>query len=123
MKSRSGFTLVEIVVALTILLVVMLSLVTMTGKTVHVTTVSDREQAAIQLASDRLDEARSNPSYAAIDTLYAGTETGFASLPGFTRTTTVTNVTTGGHDFKKITVSVDGPGLLAPIERTASVAP
>jgi len=61
MRARQGFTLIEIVIAMAILLIVMLTLVTLTGRTVHITTISEREQAAIQLATDRTDEVRTNP--------------------------------------------------------------
>jgi Tfp pilus assembly protein PilV len=122
MRARAGFTLVEVVVALTILMVVMLALITMTGRTVHVSTTSDREQAAIQLATDRTDLVRTDPSYADLDSNYTGEEDSFPTLPGFTRTTVVAHDTTDGHDYKVISVTVDGPGLNAPVTRTVTVA-
>lgn len=122
MKPRAGFTLTEVILSMAILLVVIVSLITMTARTVHVTATSDREQAAIQMASDRTDEIRSSPNYAALDTAFAKTETNVPSYPGFTRRTTVTRTTTLGQDFKKFTVTVTGTGLLTPITRTVSVA-
>lgn len=122
MSARKGFTLTEVVISLTILLVVIVSLTTLTAKTVHVTATSDREQAAIQLVTDRTDQVRGDPNYAALSTTYAGTETTFPTLPGFTRVTTVSKVTTSGNDYTKITVTVTGPGLSAPIARTVVVA-
>lgn len=121
MKTRGGFTLVEITLALTILLVVLVTLVTLTGKTVHVTAVSDREQAMIQLATDRTDAVRADPDYFGLDTTYAKTETSFPTLPGFKRVTTVVRTTSNNHDYKKITVTVTGPGM-SPIVRTVTVA-
>ncbi len=105
-----------------ILLVVIVSLITMTGKTVHVTALSDREQSAIQLASDRTDQIRTDPNYAALDTAYGKTETSIPSYPGFRRVTTVTRTTTSGQDYKKFTVTVTGTGILTAITRTVSVA-
>jgi prepilin-type N-terminal cleavage/methylation domain-containing protein len=122
MKTRDGFTLIELVISMSILLIVMLTLITLTGRTVHITAVSEREQAAIQLATDRTDEIRTNPDYGGLDTTYAGTETGFATLLGFSRTTTIVRTTAGGHDYKKITVLVTGPGLTAGVRRTIVVA-
>lgn len=122
MKTRNGFTLVEVVLSLSILLVVMLGLVTLTGRTIRVSTTSDRDQAAIQLATDRTDLVRSNPDYLALDSLYAGTETSFPTLPGFTRVTQIVRVTSSRQDYKKITVTVSGPGLSAPVARTVVVA-
>ncbi|MCE9601600.1 MAG: prepilin-type N-terminal cleavage/methylation domain-containing protein [Gemmatimonadetes bacterium] len=119
---RDGFTLIEIMIAMSILLVVMLTLMTMTGRTVHTTTLSEREQAALQLVTDRTDEVRTNPSYANLDSLYAGTESSFATLAGFTRVTTIVRTTSGGHDYKKVTVTVTGPGVTTPVSRTVTVA-
>lgn len=122
MADRRGFTLIEVILALSILLVVMVGFVSMTGRTVHVAATSDREQAAIQLATDRIEQVRSDPNYAALDTLYAKTESSFPTLPGFTRTTQIVRTTTGANDYKRITVTVSGPGLAAPVTRTVTVA-
>jgi prepilin-type N-terminal cleavage/methylation domain-containing protein len=122
MKTQRGFTLIEIVLALTILLVVIVALVTLTGKTVHVTATSDREQAAIQLATDRTDAVRADPDYGGLDTTYGKTETNFPTLPGFTRATKIVRTTTSGNDYKKVTVTITGPGLMSPIVRTVTVA-
>lgn len=119
---RAGFTLIEVIVALLILMAVLLTLMTLTGRTVQISTRSEREQAAIQLVTDRTDQVRSDPDYGALATRYAGTETSFPTLPGFRRTTTVVHDTSSGHNYKKITVSVTGPGLTTPIARTVSVA-
>jgi prepilin-type N-terminal cleavage/methylation domain-containing protein len=122
MARRDGFTLVEVVMAMSILLIVMLTLITMTARTVHVSTTSEREQVAIQLVSDRTDEIRTNPNYAGLDSLYEGTETNLSNVVGFTRTTNIVQTTSGGHDFKKVTVTVTGPGLATPVARTIVVA-
>jgi prepilin-type N-terminal cleavage/methylation domain-containing protein len=122
MRRRSGFTLVEVVLAMSILLIVMMALVTMTGRTLRVATTSDREQAAVQLVTDRTDEVRTDPDYGGLDTLYAGTESSFPTLPGFVRTTTIVRTTANNNDFKTITVRVTGPGLGAGVARTVTVA-
>ncbi len=122
MTNRNGFTLIEVVIALSILLGVIVSLTTLTAKTVHVTATSDREQAAIQLVTDRTDQVRADPAYDSLAAKYAGTESSFPTLPGFSRITTVAQVTTSGNNYKKVTVKVSGPGLLTPIARTIVVA-
>jgi len=122
LKNRRGFSLVEIVVALTILMVVMLALITLTGRTMHTAVLADREQAALQLVTDRTDQVLTDPRYAALDSLYAGTETSFATLSGLSRTTTISTVTASNNNYKKITVTVSGTGLTAPISRTVTVA-
>lgn len=124
MSSRRGFTLIEVILALTILLVVLMLLATSTGRTVHTAAIASAQEAALQLAMDRVEQVRADPRYSAIDTLYAGTETGFPSLPGYTRTTKIVRV--GGlnqaNDYKRITVTVTGPGLTVPVARSTTVA-
>lgn len=122
MADRRGFTLIEVMLALSILAVVIVGLVSMTGRTAHVAATSDREQAAIQLATDRVEQVRSEPNYAKLDSLFVATETSFPTLPGFTRTTQIVRTTLGPNDYKKITVTVNGPGLAAPVTRTVTVA-
>lgn len=122
MRPREGFTIVEIVVALTILMVVMLALITLTGRTMHIAVVADREQAALQLVTDRTDIILTDPRYDVLDSLYAGTETSFPTLIGLSRTTTIAHVLDSIQDYKKITVTVAGNGLNAPISRTITVA-
>ncbi|GBD32317.1 MAG: hypothetical protein KatS3mg081_1944 [Gemmatimonadales bacterium] len=121
---RGGFTLIEVMIALVILSVAILGMGTLTAGLVKTTAVGDVTAAAIQLAEDRIEEVRIEPVYAKIDSLYAGTETGFPTLPGFTRTTEVVHYGGPGQsfDYKKITVTVEGPGLLAPVVRTVTVA-
>jgi prepilin-type N-terminal cleavage/methylation domain-containing protein len=122
MKQRRGFSLVELVVALTILTVVLLALITLTGRTMHTAVIADIEQAALQLVSDRTDEVLSDPRYDALDSLYAGTETNFPTMSDLTRTTVVLHVLDSIQDYKRVTVSVTGSALRAPIARTISVA-
>ncbi|HUL03146.1 MAG TPA: prepilin-type N-terminal cleavage/methylation domain-containing protein [Gemmatimonadales bacterium] len=122
MNNERGFTLIEVVIALTLLLVVMVGLVTMTGKTTNVAATGDRQEAAVQLASDRIDQVRSDPDYAGLDTTYGKTENSFPTLPGFTRTTLLVRTTAGSQDFKRVTVTVSGPGVNPAVTRTVTVA-
>jgi prepilin-type N-terminal cleavage/methylation domain-containing protein len=121
MKDERGFTLIEVVVALAILLIVIVGIVTTTGKTTNIAATSDRQEAAIQLVSDRIDQIRTDPNYAGIDTTYAGTESSFPTLPGFTRVTQIVRTTSSGNDYKRITVTVAGPGLSVSVARTVTV--
>ena len=111
MNNERGFTLIEVVIALTILLVVMVGLVTMTGKTTNIAATGDRQEAAVQLASDRIDQVRADPDYTNYETAYGTTETSFPTLPGFSRATLVVRTVSSTQDFKRITVTVSGPGV------------
>ena len=133
MTDRRGFTIIEVVIALTLLMVVMVGFVTMNGKTAHIAATSDREEAAIQLLNDRIDQVRADPYYAKLDSLYGTTESSFPTLPGFTRVTVVVNCKVKGngkgncngngvYDYNLITVTVNGPGVSAPVARSVAVA-
>lgn len=124
MKQESGFTLIEVVLALTILLIVIVGLVNTTGQTTHVAVTAERTAAAVELVQDKIDRVRVDPDYAGLDTLYGTTETTFPTLPGFKRVTVVERITSSNNDYKRITVTVTGPGLAttAGISRTVTVA-
>jgi len=122
MNRERGFTLIEVILALSILLVVMMMLASTTGRALHTAATTQSQQTAIQLAMDKIDQVRNDPNYVGL-AAYAGTDTTFTGLPGFRRVTTV--VQTGGQnqrdDYKKITVVVTGPGI-TPVSRTVTVA-
>jgi len=120
---RKGFTLIEVMMAVVILTGVILGMAHVTGKMLHTIATSDRSAAAMELVSDRLEQVSLDPNYEDLEDEYAGTETGFPSLPGYTRVTKIvrTGTSTKGPDYKRITVTVNGPGLLAPISRTVTV--
>src|SRR5262245_48496162 len=122
MRNQRGFTLIEVLVALVILTVVIMGVASATGQFVHVVATSDRQTAAIQLVEDRIELIQMDPNYAGLDTTYVATEGGFPTLPGFKRVTQITRVTGSGQDHKKVTVTVTGPGLTAPIKRTVTKA-
>jgi prepilin-type N-terminal cleavage/methylation domain-containing protein len=122
MNRESGFTLIEVVIALTLLLVVMVGLVTMTGRTSNTAALGDRQEAAFQLVADRLDQVRADPDYDGLDTTYGKTESSFPTLPGFTRTTLLVRTTSGLNDYKRVTVTVSGPGVNPAISRSVTVA-
>jgi prepilin-type N-terminal cleavage/methylation domain-containing protein len=123
MKGQGGFTLIEILIALGILLIVIVGLVSTTSKSTHVAAISERESAAIELVHDRIDRVRVDPDYGGLDTTYAKTETSFPTLAGFQRVTTIVRFTSSSNDYKKVTVTVTGPGLpAAGISRTITVA-
>jgi len=122
MNNERGFTLIEVVIALTLLLVVMVGLVTMTGKTTNTAALGDRQEAAVQLISDRIDQVRADPDYTGLDTTYGKTETNFPTLPGFQRVTLLVRTVAGSQDFKRVTVTVSGPGVNPAVSRTVTVA-
>jgi len=123
-NGRRGFTLIEIMIALVILALVVLGMATSTGRFMRVVAESDLQVAAIQLADDRIQTVLMDPNFAGLDTAYAGTESNFATLPGFSRSTVITLVGGSGQSthHKRIVVTVTGPGLPQPVKRSATVA-
>lgn len=121
---RDGFTLVEIMFALVLLMVVVLGMMSSTGRFIHTVAKSDIEVIAQQMADDRIQTVLMDPNYGVIDTVYAGTESVFPGLTGFTRVTQISHVGGGGlpTDHKRLFVVVDGPGLDQPIKRSATIA-
>lgn len=124
-RSRKGMTLVEVVMAVTILATAMLSIAAFMGKFTRIVAVADVKNTANELASQRLEEIKNAPRYAAIDTLYPGTVALASPYTGYTRKTLVTH--TGGgptdlYDYRTVTVSVSNPRLPTPITRTTIIA-
>lgn len=122
---RKGMTLIEVMIAVTILSTAMLGIAGFMGKFAHIVAVSDVKNTANEIASQRLEEVKNAPRYSAIDTLYPGTTTMSTPYVGYTRTTIVSH--TGGgapdlYDYKTVTVTVANSRLGVPIKRTTIIA-
>jgi prepilin-type N-terminal cleavage/methylation domain-containing protein len=122
--TRRGFTLIEVMVALVILAAVLLATAQLTTTMVHTVVTSGPQDAGVELAQGRLAQVQADPNYATLEGIYVATETSFPTLPGFTRRTQILHI--GGIglplDYKRITVTVSGPGLLVPVTRSVTVA-
>jgi prepilin-type N-terminal cleavage/methylation domain-containing protein len=123
--ARKGMTLIEVVMAVTILATAMLSIASFMGKFARIAAVADVKNTANELASQRLEEIKNAPRYTAIDTLYPGMVALAAPYAGYTRNTEITH--TGGgssdlYDYRTITVTVSNPRLGTPIKRTTMIA-
>jgi prepilin-type N-terminal cleavage/methylation domain-containing protein len=123
MRDTRGFTLIEVIIAMVILLTVIAAMTTATGGFVRGVAEDDYRSAAVQLADDRIETVMMDPDYAALEATYEGTETNFPTLAGFSRETEITLVTSSGQNHKVVTVEVTGPGLPSPVRRTTVVAP
>jgi prepilin-type N-terminal cleavage/methylation domain-containing protein len=122
MRDTRGFTLIEVIIAMVILLSVIAAMATATGGFVRDVAQDDLRAAAIQLADDRIQTIQMEVNYDALGP-YAGTENAFPTLPGYARTTTLAAVTANGQRHTIVTVVVTGPGLQVPVRRTTTVAP
>lgn len=125
MRAKNGFTLVEVMIALVILMVVIVGFMSTSSRLMHTVATNDRQESAIRLAYDRIEMIRLDPRYTKLESLYVATETSFPTLPGFSRVTAMSLVGGPGQaigDHKKVTVTVTGPGLLTAVKRTTTVA-
>ena len=128
-RGRPGLTLVEVVIAVVIAGGAMLSIGHFMLLFSRTTNEARYRALAAELAAERVEAARSAPSYAALDT-FARTEVGLAvagrpELAAYTRRTYVQLVGGGATDslnYRIVTVSVTGPGLKTPVRRTGIVA-
>jgi len=119
-------TLIEIMIALTILATVLLGMGQFAFNFSRIERQSEARTIAVELAEARLSAVRASPNYSGLAANFAATETSITGFPGFTRTTTVTH--TGGPlptyttDYTTVTVSVTGPPLKTPVTKTIVVA-
>jgi prepilin-type N-terminal cleavage/methylation domain-containing protein len=121
-----GLTLVEIIVAMTILAVVLVGMGQFAFNFSRTERQSEARTIAAALADQRLSLIRATPNYSGMETNFAGTEGTITGFPGYSRTTTI--VHTGGPrptyttDYKTVTVTVTSLALAAPVSETVVVA-
>ncbi|MDQ2890359.1 MAG: prepilin-type N-terminal cleavage/methylation domain-containing protein [Gemmatimonadota bacterium] len=123
--NRKGMTLIEVMMAITILAIATMSIAGFMGKFTRIVALSDVKNTANELASQRLEQIKNAPRYSAIDTLYPGTQALGVPYVGYNRQTLVTH--TGGgpsdlYDYKTVTVIVSNSRIATPIKRTTMIA-
>lgn len=124
-NARSGFTLVEVIVALLILSTAVLGLAGSASRLATTSATAELRALALQSVEDRLARIRMDPRYGGLDSLYSGVETGLFAIDGITRTTRVTHVqqtTPLVLDYTRISVTVEGTLLSEPISRQIVIA-
>jgi prepilin-type N-terminal cleavage/methylation domain-containing protein len=125
-RRRSGLSLVEVIVALSILGGVLLALGMFSARLSQSTSTGRIRIQAAQLASDRLETVKSAPRYSAIESLYVATENTIAGNPGYARRTWVQRVggaVTDTIDYKIITVQVTNKQMNGNVRKTTVIAP
>jgi len=128
---QRGFSLVEIMVALTILMIIILGLANTTIAFLHETTIDTVRVRAQSFADMRIAEIRGYPTYNNLTATFNNTDTPEA---GFTRKTVVvrdksattpcSNPAPGcpKNDITRVTVTVTNAGLATPVARTLAVS-
>jgi prepilin-type N-terminal cleavage/methylation domain-containing protein len=122
---RRGMTLAEVMIALVILTVTLVSLGNFAGKFELQARTSSVSARALDLANNRIDTLRHTLTYTGLDSV-SGTVTGIvADSETFTRVTTVLHM--GGlpsspYDYKIVSVTVTpASGAISPVEKTISI--
>ena len=119
--NRSGFTLVEVIIAMMLLGVTIVGMQLVTVAMLRNQTSAHVRLTASQLAEDRLDRVRLEPNYGSLPN-YQLTEDTVPGFPGFRRVTEVRSsrdsTARGIVDYREVTVRVTSPSLPAPIVRS-----
>ena len=126
LKQRSGFSLVEVMVALVFMAVVLLGAGAMLLAMLTSATREQARQVAANLAQDRLQLVLLDPGYPELESRYEKLESAVEGHERFTRLTdirrVVEEVDSREIDYVMITVTVSGPGLDEAVSRSATVA-
>lgn len=128
MRSRAGFTIIEILIAVIILVVLATTLARFAGEFSKGMTYSSLRVVASGVAADRLELMRADPRYTRLASLYgsgAGADTtGFPNYPLMRRITNIVRDQSGSpaRDRTTLTVRVIDPGLKDTVAVTAVIA-
>jgi prepilin-type N-terminal cleavage/methylation domain-containing protein len=133
MRNRTrqcGFSLVEIMVALTILMIIILGLANTTISFLHETTIDTVRVRAQSFADMRIAEVRGYPTYSNLTVTFNNSdvpEAGFNRQTQVVRdksATTTCNNPSGcpKNDVTRVTVTVTNAGLALPVSRTLAIS-
>jgi prepilin-type N-terminal cleavage/methylation domain-containing protein len=115
-RARAGFTLIEILMAVVILVIVATAMARFAGSFSKAMGQATVRTIATGVATGRLELVRADPRYATLFTLYgtgSGADTtGFPQYPTMRRTTQVVRDQGGGRDRTTVTVRVWDPAVL-----------
>ena len=123
LRVRSGFTMVEVIVASVILGAALLAMAGFTVRYQQVDANARVISRAQQAANERMERVRTAQPYLSLDTM-ATTESSVPGYPGYLRQTLVTRVggsATDTVDFKIVTVRVTTPGVARTVSKTSMV--
>jgi prepilin-type N-terminal cleavage/methylation domain-containing protein len=133
MRNRTrqrGFSLVEIMVALTILMIIILGLANTTISFLHETTIDTVRVRAQSFADMRIAEVRGYPTYNNLTATFNNSdvpEAGYNRQTQVVRDKTATTTCNNPsgcpkNDVTRVTVTVTNAGLAAPVSRTLAIS-
>lgn len=119
--SRRGISLLEVMVALTILGTTLIGMAEYGRRYARTNANSTMLNTALDLASARLERVKAERNYTSMDTL-ATTENSIAGYPNYKRVTAIVQTLSAQHNYKTVTVTVTHPAMPAPVKKTSAIA-
>ncbi|MBL8981017.1 MAG: prepilin-type N-terminal cleavage/methylation domain-containing protein [Gemmatimonadetes bacterium] len=124
MTPRRGLSLLEVMVALTILGTALIGMAEYGRRFAKTNANAMTQNTALDIATDRLERVKAERNYTTMDTL-GGTHTVIVNTGGvnvsYTRTTTIVRTLSPIIDYKTVTVSVTRPTMATPVKKTSAV--
>ncbi|MEO7963316.1 MAG: prepilin-type N-terminal cleavage/methylation domain-containing protein [Gemmatimonadaceae bacterium] len=118
---RKGVSLVEVVVALTILGSSLIGMAEYGRRYARSNGNSLMLNNALDLASGRIERVKAERNYTSMDTLQA-TEISIPGYASYTRVTKITRTLNPQYDYKTVTVTVTHPAMVGSVKKTTAVA-
>lgn len=123
--ARSGLSLLEVMVALTILGTALIGMAEYGRRFAKTNAGSMTLNSALDIATDRIERVKAERNYATMDTL-VGTHSITVNTNGvnvtYTRTTAIVRTQTAQVDYKTVTVQVTRPTMAVPVRKTTAIA-
>src|SRR5579872_5900965 len=89
--ARSGMTLIEVMVSLTIITTALLAFGAFLTRFMHVSSQSTADSIAMDLAVSRVEQIKAWPTYSTLETTFNATESSLTNCTGCVRTTLITH--------------------------------
>jgi len=124
-RERRGISLIEVLIALSILGGVLLGMGHFSVLFARTITEAGTRSTASDLVADRIEAVKTNGRYDNLETTFNGTENAVAGFPRFTRRTLIQRI--GGAasdsvDYKVVTVTVTAPRLSSPVKKSTVIS-
>jgi prepilin-type N-terminal cleavage/methylation domain-containing protein len=118
---RAGLSLLEVMVALTILATSLIGMAEYGRRFARTNARASTQNLAMDIATERVEEIKSVRSYVAIDTMVGAVSVTRDGL-AFVRNTTIVRTNTAQVDYKTVTVSVNRATMPVPVKKTTAIA-
>jgi prepilin-type N-terminal cleavage/methylation domain-containing protein len=120
-RTRGGFTLIEVLVALVILSTAMMSISSYISNLGRTSGLASVRATAGDLVAARLELIKADLNYAALESTFVQTESEISGHPGFERETRIVHTLSPTVDYKTVTVIVTAPALPGPVKKTTVI--